>query len=492
VTDVVDIRDLTISTPTGRTLTRCDRLTAAKGRIIGIVGPSGSGKTTLLRGIAGALPNGQADVGGSLSVLGRDVLALPANELREFRRRHLGFVGQDPAARLNPRMRIRRLLTEAAGHSRFDAQRILADIGLPATEELLRRKPGQLSGGQQRRVALARALVREPDVLLLDEPTVGLDAALRERLCELLRDRARDGTTILLACHDLPLLETLADEIVDLGAGAGMPAKVLTGYRAPASGGGELLRVGGLAAWVDPRHRTPILHGIDLSLAARGALAVVGVSGAGKTTLARAITGLHRHVRGEILLGGQPLPLRVDRRGPGQRRRIQLIPQDPLGTLNPSRTVGATLSRPLRLLRDVAVRDVPVEVSGLLRTVGLAGDCAERYPHELSGGQRQRVAIARALAADPDVLVCDEITSSLDAATAEEIMSMLADLRSSRDLALIMITHETPLAVRYTSTAVVLAEGRVVETGATSDVLGTPGPRGGGTTELVGDLPGNG
>lgn len=475
MTNILDILDLSISTADGHELTRCDRLTAGKGRIIGVVGPSGSGKTTLLRGIAGALPNGLPTVRGSLSVLGKDVLALPANELREFRRRHLGFVGQDPASRLNPRMRIRHLLAEATGHRQFSAQQILTDVGLPATEELLRRKPGQLSGGQQRRVALARALARRPDVLLLDEPTVGLDAALRERLCELLRDRSDGGTTILLACHDMPLIEELADEVVDLGASAGVP-EVLTEYRAPDAGGEEILRVDGLSAWAYSRRRTPILHGVDLSLTGRGALAVVGVSGSGKTTLARAIAGLHKHIEGCLNLGDQLMPLRVERRSPAQRRRVQLIPQDPLGTLNPSRTVGATLSRPLRLYRRVSARELPVQITGLLDTVGLAEEFAERYPHELSGGQRQRVAIARALAADPDVLVCDEITSSLDASTTEDIMNVLGELRSRRDLALIVITHEIPLAIRHTNTVLVLEEGRVVQTGATSDVLRTLNP----------------
>lgn len=476
MTNVLDILDLSISTADGHELTRCDRLTAGKGRIIGVVGPSGSGKTTLLRGIAGALPNGVPTVAGSLSVLGKEVLRLPANELREFRRRHIGFVGQDPAARLNPRMRIRHLLAEAVGHKQFSAQQILADVGLPATEELLRRRPGQLSGGQQRRVALARALARRPDVLLLDEPTVGLDAVLREMLCELLRDRADAGTTILLACHDMPLIDELADDVVDLGASAGVPAAVLIEYRAPDAGGEEILRVDGLSAWADSRRRTPILHGVDLSLTARAALAVVGVSGSGKTTLARAITGLHKNIEGRVNLGEAMMPLRVERRSPAQRRRVQLIPQDPLGTLNPSRTVGATLSRPLRLYRKVPAHELPVQITGLLHTVGLAGEFAERYPHELSGGQRQRVAIARALAADPDVLVCDEITSSLDASTAEDIMNVLIELRSRRDLALIVITHEIPLAIRHTSTVLVLEEGRVVRTGATSEVLGTPNP----------------
>ena len=370
MTTVLDVLDFSISTVDGLPLTRCDRLTAGKGRIIGVVGPSGSGKTTLLRGIAGALPNGLLTVRGSLSVLGKPVLALPANELRQFRREHVGFVGQDPASRLNPRMRIRHLLAEAAGGKQFSARLILADVGLPATEELLRRKPGQLSGGQQRRVALARALIRRPDVLLLDEPTVGLDAALRERLCGLLRDRAEEGTTILLACHDMPLIEELADEVVDLGASAGVP-EVLTDHRVPDAGGDEVLRVDGLSAWVDSRRRTPILHDVDLRLTGRGTLAVVGVSGSGKTTLARAITGLHKYTEGCITLDEALMPLRVQRRGAAQRRRIQLIPQDPLGTLNPSRTVGATLSRPLRLYRKVSARELPVQITGLLDTVGL-------------------------------------------------------------------------------------------------------------------------
>jgi peptide/nickel transport system ATP-binding protein len=462
VTTVLDISALSISAPDGQELVRCDRLTAGAGQIIGIVGASGSGKTTLLRAIAGALPNGASDARGSLTVLGTDMLALPAGELRAFRRRHIGFVGQDPASRLNPRMRVRQLLAEVAPRDQSSARQVLADVGLPATDELLHRRPGQLSGGQQRRVALARALSRRPEVLLLDEPTTGLDAALREQLCELLRGRADQGTTILLACHDMPLIADLADQLVELGTRAG-PSAPLTGDPVPDSSGEEILRVQGLSAWADPRHHIPILHNIDLDLAVGGALAVIGASGSGKTTLARAITGLHRHVQGHITLSDRPMPWRAERRTPAQRRRIQLIPQDPLGTLNPSRTVGATLSRPLRLHRTVSAREVPAQVAELLDTVGLSPDFAERYPHELSGGQRQRVAIARALAADPDVLICDEITSALDAATAANIMRVLGELRGRRELALILITHDTPLAMLHTSTALVIGEGRLVE-----------------------------
>jgi peptide/nickel transport system ATP-binding protein len=475
VTHILDVRDFSISTADGHELTRCDRLIVGKGRIIGVVGPSGSGKTTLLRGIAGALPEAASTVRGSLSVLGKEVLTLPASELREFRRRYIGFVGQDPASRLNPRMRIRHLLAEAVGHKHFNAQQILTDVGLPATEGLLQRKPGQLSGGQQRRVALARALARRPGVLLLDEPTVGLDAVLRKALCELLRDRAAERTTILLTCHDIPLIDELADDVVDLGVTVGVPA-ALPAYRAPESTGEGILRVDGLSAWVGSRRRIPILHDVGLSLTRRGALAVIGVSGAGKTTLARAITGLHKHIDGRINLGGQLMPLRAERRRAAQRRCIQLIPQDPLGTLNPSQTVGTALTRPLRLYRKVPAHELSAQITGLLTTVGLTEEFAKRYPHELSGGQRQRVAIARALAADPDVLVCDEITSSLDASTTEDVMNMLGGLRSRRDLALIVITHDIALAIRHTDTVLVLDEGRVVQTGATPDVLRTSDP----------------
>jgi peptide/nickel transport system ATP-binding protein len=470
----LDIQDLTMSTVDGAEL--IDRLTlvASRGDIVGVRGPSGSGKTTLLRTIAGAPPPGDHD--GRVSVQGKDILALNGTQLREFRRHRLGFVGQDPAARLNPRMRVGSLLSENAGTAQLDAGRLLTDVGL--SPDLLRRKPRQLSGGQQRRVALARALAKRPDILLLDEPTVGLDEALRHQLCELLRRLADEGTTIVFASHDLPVLDRLADGVVELGTRVN-PVAQLPRRAATEPDGDEILRVDALSAWVGPRRRGQILHDVDLRLNAHDAVAVLGVSGAGKTTLARAITGLHNNIDGEIRLAGRPLAANVHRRKPQQRRRVQLIPQDPLGTVNPSRSIGATLRRPLRLHRRVSRRQLPAAVAELLTSVGLGEDFAGRYPHELSGGQRQRVAIARAVAADPDVLVCDEITSALDVATATDIMAVLSDLRVRRGLALIMITHELPFALRHTSSALVISEGRLVDSGPTDEVVanlrGAPG-----------------
>jgi peptide/nickel transport system ATP-binding protein len=495
VTYVLEVHNLSLTAPTGHQLMRCDRLTAKKGSIVGIIGPSGSGKTTLLRSMLGALPNQTCGVEGTLSVLGKEPLKLPPGQLRDFRRQHVGFVGQDPASRLNPRMRIGRTLTEVAGSGQTDVRQALAGVGLPSTEEFLRRRPGHLSGGQQRRVALARALVRRPDLLLLDEPTAGLDSALRDKLSELLRARAGQyGTTIVLACHDPSLLEELTDDIVDLAddptdnstdnpapTAAARRRRPTTGTDEPparAEGlptrtdGPELLRVDKLSAWADTDRRKPILHDIELRLARGEALAVIGASGAGKTTLGRAITGLHHCARGHIRLDDKPLPLPAQQRSRALRRRIQLIPQDPLGTLNPSRTVGATLTRPLRLRLEFPTQELSGQIAGLLDAVGLPQDFARRYPHELSGGQRQRVAIARALAAEPDILVCDEVTSSLDPRTAAGVMDLLSELRSRRDLALIIISHHIPLVAQHSSAVLALHEGRVAESGPT----GRPDP----------------
>jgi peptide/nickel transport system ATP-binding protein len=458
VTDTLEIRDLSLSTVDGTELARCDRLTAGKGSIIGVVGPSGSGKTTLLRAMAGALPQVVPSAQGTLRVLDREPLTLSPEDLRSFRRHHIGFVGQDPASRLNPRMRVGAMLAETGG-----GPDVLAEVGLPATDDLLRRRPSSLSGGQQRRVALARALARRPDLLLLDEPTAGLDAALRAKLSDLLREQADNhGTTIVLACHDLSLIDRLADEVVDLDTSP-EPSRTHDTPVVSGPGGPPVLRLSGVSTWAGSRQ---ILHDVDLSLESRGSLGIVGASAAGKTTVARTIVGLHKHSQGTITFDSGPLPLRTERRSRDQRRRIQLVPQDPLGTLNPSRTVGATLTRPLR--------GTTTKVPDLLETVGLPEDFARRYPHELSGGQRQRVAIARALAANPDVLVCDEVTSSLDSPTADDIMALLSELRSERGLALILITHEIALVSRYTNSIVVLDEGRVVESGETAEVLNSP------------------
>jgi peptide/nickel transport system ATP-binding protein len=439
------------------------------GEVVAVVGPSGAGKTTLLRVLLADTPPGLSIEADRLRVCGHDLLTAGADEVRTMRRRQIGYVGQDPARRLNPRMRVGRLLAETAT-DREAPRRLLVELSLPP--DLLRRRPGQLSGGQQRRVAIARALARRPALLLLDEPSAGLDDALRAELGTLLRRLADEhGTAIVMACHDRDLVERTCDRVLVLGEG---PPHAVPAPPAPASGR-PVLVADGISAWFDRRDR-PVLEPLDLRLDAGSATAVVGPSGAGKTTLARVIVGLHDRAAGVVRLDGRPLHRRAERRGREDRRRLQLVPQDPLGSLNPQRTVRDTLTRPLVLHRRCPPSQLPDRVVELLAAVGLPPELADRHPGELSGGQRQRVAIARALAPEPDVLVCDEVTSALDPANADAVMALLSGLRRDRGLALLLVSHDLELVAAHTDRAITLRNGAVIAHGPTAEVLALPHP----------------
>ncbi|MGQ4360590.1 ABC transporter ATP-binding protein [Streptomyces sp. SAS_272] len=476
-TPAVQITGLTVTAPDGRLLLRDASLAAHPGRLVALTGPSGAGKTTLLRALTGLLPPGTTRTAGHVDVLGHDVFALSDSQLRVLRGTRLAYVGQDPGSGLNPRMRVRSLVRElAADRSAEAVAALLTEVRLPDDGRLAARRPGALSGGQQRRVALARALARRPDILLLDEPTAGLHPELRDEIGQLLRHLAREHhLAVVFACHDPAVVEQFADEVVQLGVHLPPP------MRTPASRPSAALTAEGSSApalEVRDLHvsfrGTPALTGVGLTVTAGSAAGIVGVSGSGKTTLVRTVVGLQRSTSGTIQLSGTPLSTGLRGRTRTQRRRLQLVTQNPLGALNPSHTVGAAVGRPLRLHRRCAAREVGERVADLLEQVGLPPALAARYPHELSGGQRQRVAIARALAAEPEVLICDEITSALDPDTGHAIMDLLADLRERRGTTLVLISHDLPLIADRTDTVTVLEAGRVVESGPTVDVFTDP------------------
>ncbi|MFC4612639.1 ABC transporter ATP-binding protein [Streptomyces maoxianensis] len=473
----VSVTDLTVAAPDGRLLLEGGSLEVRPGRVTALTGPSGCGKTTLLRAVAGVLPPGARRTDGNVEVLGQDVLSLGASELRALRRHRLAYLGQDPGSGLNPRMKVRRLCAEVAVDRGSEALgALLAEVQLPTDNGFMARRVRELSGGQQRRVALARALARHPAVLLLDEPTAGLDPALRDEIAELLRHLAvNHRLAVALSCHDADLVARLADDVVDLARGAAAPPPAPRAIGRPLPQGGPTLEVSGLhASFVQRGRRIPVLHDIGLTLAAGSSTGIVGASGSGKTTLVRAVVGLHRPSGGTVTLDGVRLNPTAHGRTREQRRRLQLVPQDPLGTLNPSRTVGATIGRPLRLHRRADRGQSPGRVLELLEQVGLPAHFADRYPHELSGGQRQRASIARALAADPDVLVCDEVTSALDDKTAAAIMDLLEDLRERRGLALVLISHDLRLIASRTDALLVLSGGHAVESGPTPRLFTSP------------------
>ncbi|SNY80909.1 ATPase components of various ABC-type transport systems, contain duplicated ATPase [Nocardia amikacinitolerans] len=544
------------------------------GTVTALTGPSGSGKTTLMRALLGHLPSGAVLAAGTVTVAEQSVFALDPVQLRRFRRTRITYVGQDPGSALNPLMRVRTLLAEVAqDRSESALLEALAAVGLSA--EHLRRRPGELSGGQQRRVALARALVRRTDIVVLDEPLAGLHGALRAEIASLLVDLAQRGTTILLSGHDTAAIHAIADQVIEVGthppphqtaphlhADGPLPAwsttapngqaahaaahthadaaahahadthahadaagnetvaagssahpdtgsasaSAATGPHPPRTTDGNgtgsdarphkaptersdtaakhsaepalgnpqppiALRANGISATIG-EHR--VLTDIDLALTAGSALAVVGASGAGKTTLARVIAGLRAAEGGSLHLADNPIEIggkrRIGRGGDG----IQLVPQNPMSALNPRRTVAQTLGRPLRRIARVRKSAAPQRITELLDAVELPAALAARYPHELSGGQRQRVALARALAAEPSVLICDEITSALDHATAASIMALLDRIRADRGTALLVITHDMNLVAGHCAELVVLDRGRIVESGRTAEILANP------------------
>ncbi|MBF6412134.1 ABC transporter ATP-binding protein [Nocardia cyriacigeorgica] len=461
---------------------------AGAGSVTAVTGPSGCGKTTLLRLLIGQLPEANARVEGNVAVAGREVLTLGSARLRVFRRDRIAYVGQDPGSALNPLMRVRTLLAEVARDSaEATLLEALHQVGLSADH--LDRRPDELSGGQQRRVALARALVRRTGILVLDEPFAGLHAALRSEIAEVISGIAATGVTVLLTGHDTDTVHAIADQVVELGSVSAREGRAA----APVSGGEPIaLSARGIGASIKGKQ---VLSGIDFALARGSALAVVGASGAGKTTLARVLAGLHRAAEGSLDLEGARLPFAVARRKVRARNGIQLVTQNPKSALNPRRTVAQTLARPLRRIPSHHTEPVPGSIStrmrhrllgrpskeqlreritALLESVELDPGTAARYPHELSGGQRQRVALARALAADPAVLVCDEITSALDHATADAIMSLLDRIRTERGTALLLITHDMTVVAAHCPDVLVLDHGRPVESGPTATVLTAP------------------
>ncbi|KZM76154.1 ABC transporter ATP-binding protein [Nocardia terpenica] len=493
---MIAVDDFSVRAPNGTTLLAPLSLRVPPGSITALTGPSGCGKSTLMKALLGQVPSG-ATVAGAVRVGGHDVLALDAVGLRRFRREEIAFVGQDPGVALNPTMRVRTLLEELADARR--AREALAAVELP--ESYLRRRPAELSGGEQRRIALARALARRTPILVLDEPLAGLHGRLRSAVVRLLRDLVTDrGTTIVVSGHDTAALRELADDHVAVASAPltvngvvvpDFPPELFdsehtigapdtrdappggidpeaprrdTGsasHNAACSTGqpkrvvDQVLSMSGVTVSIG---RRPVLTDIGLEVTTGESLAITGPSGAGKSTLARAVVGLRRPVTGTITATGQ----------------LALVPQDSAASLNPRRTIAQTLGRPLRRRRGISRAQTPAAVADLLRTVELDPALAHRYPHELSGGQRQRVALARALALDPAVLVCDEITSALDHDTAAAIMTLLDRLRRTRDLALLVITHDMDLVGRYCTRMEVLEAGRIVESGPVADLLAAP------------------
>ncbi|MDY0021773.1 ATP-binding cassette domain-containing protein [Arenimonas caeni] len=493
----LDIRGLEVFAGARRLLGPLD-LSLEAGRCLALVGESGSGKSLSLAALLGLLPPGLQSR-GELHVDGQ-AIALGSAAHARLPGRVLAWVPQDPQAALHPLRRVGDQLAESLrvlrGLDRAGAQRealaLFGRLQLPDPPALLRRFPHQLSGGQRQRVLVALALAGRPRVLLADEPTSALDPRLaREALGLFDQLRAELGLAVLLVSHDLPMVAAHAQhlailrggELVESGPAEAVFARPAHAYtrellaadRLPVAEahapGPELVRLKSVRITYAGQ-AAPVLSGIDLELRRGECLALVGESGSGKSSLGRALLRLMRRgVAGRILFDGEDLLAAPPGRLRALRRRIGVVFQDPSASLDPRMRVHALVSEPLRIhgLAGPAARRA--RAGELLQAVGLDPSLAGRWPHQLSGGQRQRVAIARALSTDPELLVCDEAVSALDAQHRAGVLALLGRLKRERGLALLFITHDFAAARALAERCAMLADGRLQAVGTPGDLL---------------------
>ncbi|MGI5479270.1 ABC transporter ATP-binding protein [Streptomyces lavendofoliae] len=463
-----------------------------EGRVTALVGPSGSGKTTAALSLLGESGpgvrlSGRVVAGGVTAVDADGVTARAAS----LPGRVIAYMPQHPGSALNPARRTGAVLAELARLHRpgtapaTAVAEALRSAQLPPGRDVERRFPHQFSGGQRQRVALAQTMVCRPRLLVLDEPSTGLDTVARMRLAEELAALVRDGLTLLLLSHDHDLVRALADHVVVLRRGrvvaSGPPAGALPARPEVAavrhtphdSGRLPVLEVRGLSAHLRSRGRGPVLHGVDLRLPAGGCVGVAGLSGSSKTTLARCVAGLHERLRGQVLLDGEALGV-LRRRTTGQKRRVQYVWQEVRASFDERHTVAEQVARTAVRLRGSAPAEALAEARRLLGRLGLDGETAGRRAAGLSGGELQRAALARAVIAAPDVLICDEITTALDPAATEAVLAELGRLRGEHGTALLWVSHDLELLAAVAHHIVVIDGGRIVETGTPGQVLRAP------------------
>ncbi len=497
---LLDIRDLTVVAQ-GRKLIDRVSMQVAPGEIVGIIGESGAGKSTLGLAALGFLRPGCHVEQGSIALGDRSLLELPAAELRALRQRRVAYVAQSATSAFDPAWRIGDQVSEIrrlrGGHrdSTAFAVDLFARLELPEPERFGRRYPHQVSGGQLQRAMLAMALAGEPELVVFDEPTTALDVTTQLEVLRAIRAAITErGLAGLYISHDIALVAQMTQHMLVLRDGrlveSGPTATVIAMPQAAytrelvvaRSRRGEARRASARAPImlaienVTAGYGTgpAIVRDVSLNLRKGHVLAIVGQSGSGKSSVARIATGLLVPRQGGLRFAEVPLGATLADRTRDQRRRIQLIHQSPDASVNPRQRVGEIVGRPLAFFFGHDRARVDAGVRALLRDTELPEDLGDRMPQSLSGGQKQRVCIARALAAEPDVLICDEVTSALDPLVEDSIIALLARIRAQRGLAILFITHNLALAHRFADEVAVMQAGRIVEQGDSASLFAHP------------------
>lgn len=564
-------------------------LAISRGQTVGLVGESGSGKSTLALAMMAYLRSGSVLLNGSVQFAGTDMFSLNDREIEALRGKEIALIPQNAGQSLTPTMKVGAQIEEAlrlhtniiAADRRGRAIELLGLVRLPSPDELVDRYPHQLSGGQQQRVAVAMALAGEALLLLLDEPTTGLDVTTQAHLLELLRDIAEEThTAMVYVSHDLGVIARVSSRVAVMYAGEivedGPSADVLVQPNHPYTRGllgsiprldddhlpaslpgtpppvgsvvsgcafsdrcdfatdrcatddpaliaingsdpvhsvrchhrdevnkVEMIRAGSAVShsaqygadkplltmsdvaitYIKPRLIDIILpvseppatvENISLHVQRGETVALVGESGSGKSTIIRSIAGLKPPKSGAITYDGHDLNPPVNKRERDLRRRIQLIFQNPDASLNPRQTVAEILAMPVRLYFGADMEEVDRRSREMMQRVRLGEHYLERYPAQLSGGEKQRVAIARAFVAEPELVLCDEVTSALDVSVQAAVLDLLAELKRDEDVTYIFISHDLAVVRAVADRVAVLYQGRLCEVGPVDDIYTPP------------------
>ena len=483
-------------------------LTVKRGEVVGIIGESGAGKSTLGKAAMGFAQPGCRLTSGSIIFDGQELINQPEKEKRKLWGSKIAYVAQSAAASFNPAHRLIDQTTESGirhglmskTYAEADAIDLYRAMQLPEADTIGFRYPHQVSGGQLQRAMTAMAMTSRPELIIFDEPTTALDVTTQVEVLASMRDAvALFNTAAIYITHDLAVVAQMSYRIKVLRYGETMEeaetsemlnnpthpyTKSLWSVRSiekkATTSNDKILEIKTASAAYGKNLN--VLHDINISVPRGKTVALVGESGSGKSTIARVITGLLPPNQGEVLFNNEPLPTALSGRSTEQLQKIQMIYQMADTAMNPRHTVSEIIGRPLEFYLGLKGKEKEDRVIELLEMIELDESFFDRLPAELSGGQKQRICIARALAAEPEMIICDEVTSALDQIVQEGILKLLLKLQQELDITYIFITHDIATVRAISDEIVVMLEGKVVEQGMKDEIFSPPHPE---YTELL-------